>query len=76
MLSQCIRYLVNLFGIEKSAERDVKLSDEIHGRLMEQVMSGLEVIAGERRHFYGLQKLTSLDQVEHSSYSVETVGFF
>ena len=53
----------------------MKLSDEIHGRLMEQVMSGLEVIAGERRHFYGLQKLISLDQVENSSHSVETVGF-
>ena len=61
-----IRYLVNLFGIEKSAQRDINLSDEIHGRLIDQVMSGMEVIAGERGHFYGLQKLTSLDQVRLS----------
>ena len=61
-----IRYLVNLFGIEKSKERDINLSDEIHGRLIDQVMLGMEVIAGERGHFYGLQKLTSLDQVRAS----------
>ena len=58
-----IRYLVNLFGIEKSTERDINLSDEIHGRLIDQVMSGMEVISGERGQFYGIQKLTSLDQV-------------
>ena len=59
MITFSFRYLVNFLNIEKKGDEDICLSDEVHGRLMDQIMTGASLNKMTNMNLY----LSSLVQV-------------
>ena len=57
-----VRWLVRWLHIPAAQPDPSPLSAELHGKMMDILMSGLEVIAGQRGHFYALQCFSEWDR--------------
>eukprot|EP00092_Neocalanus_flemingeri_P079476 GFUD01099005.1.p1 GENE.GFUD01099005.1~~GFUD01099005.1.p1 ORF type:complete len:768 (+),score=151.85 GFUD01099005.1:146-2449(+) len=58
-----IKFLVNALNIEKESDDEISISEEIHGKLMDNIMSGIEVISGKHGHFYAQSQFSLYDKM-------------
>jgi len=57
-----IKFLVNTLNIEKDKDKDISISEEIHGKLMDNIMSGIEIITGKQGHYYAQSQFALYDK--------------
>ena len=57
-----IKFLVNILKIEKESEDTLSISEEIHGKLMDNIMSGIEVVTGKQGHYYAQSQFGIYDK--------------
>ena len=57
-----IKFLVNALNIEKEKDDEISISEEIHGKLMDNIMSGIEIISGKHGHFYAQSQFALYDK--------------
>ena len=57
-----IKFLVNALNIEKESDEEISISEEIHGKLMDNIMSGIEIITGKQGHYYAQSQFALYDK--------------